>query len=243
MKKAIKIENINIDFSANNNDEDVHFEGSVTITWKTRKVLTEILEGSNNVTCNFLNGDDEIDFSKFEMMDEFKFTADVPLPENTNRGWNGPKFHSGSTAMNRENGWSASEITKLKKLGIIEWINAGENGCGDWDSARIHFHHNCQDKILLFKDVITKSELEDQRDELEEGLVTVYHSTVDAIKRLGIDVEKDDWNSVEDVIVAQLRDAISRSANNRRDKARDERKKKDEIKALKSKVRALEGGA
>ena len=242
MKKAIKIENINIDFEANNNDEDVHFEGSVTITWKTRKVLTDILECSNNITCNFLDNNDEIDFPKFEMMDVFRFTADVPLHEYTNRGWNCPKFLSGFTAMNRENGWSASEITKLKKLGIIDWINAGENGCGDWENARIHFHHNCQNRILLFKDIITKSELEDDKDKLIEDCVANFNDTVNKIKALGIDTEKDDWNSVEDVIVAELRDSISRSANDRREKSRADRKKKAEIRDLKAKVRALEGG-
>ena len=242
IKNGVNVANINIDFVANNNDKDVHFEGSVAITWKTRKVLTDILECSNNITCNFLDDNDEISFGKFEMMDEFKFSADVPLPKNINRGWNGPEFLSGFTAMNRENGWSASEITKLKKLGIIDWINAGENGCGDWDSARIHFHDNCHDRILLFKDVITKSELEDEKDKLEDGLVKVFHSTVDAIKRLGIDVKTDTWNSVEDVIVAELRDSISVSANERRAESRRDRKKKAEIKSLKAKVRALEGG-
>lgn len=247
MKKAIKIENINIDFLANNNDGDVHFEGSVTITWKTRKVLTDILEHSNNITCNFLDDNDEIDFPKFEMMDEFRFSADVPLPKNHSNAWNGPKFLSGLTAMCRHNRWSVTEITKLKKLGIIDWINAGENGCGDWDTGRIVFHENCHDRILLFKDVITESQLHDEKDNLVKDCVANFNDTVSKIKALGIDKSSDmnrvqiQWSSVVELIERQLIDNINQSCKVRKLEEEEDRKKKAEIKSLKSKLRALEG--
>ena len=247
MKKAIKIENINIDFLANNNDGDVHFEGSVTITWKTRKVLTGILKHSNNVTSNFLDDNNEIDFPKFEMMDKFRFSADVPLPENDSNAWNGPKFLSGLTAMCRHNGWSVTEITKLKKLGIIDWINAGENGCGDWDTGRIVFHENCHDRILLFKDVVTESQLHDEKAKLIEDCVANFNDTINKIKALGIHKSKSFdplahlSSDVEDIIISEVRDAISADSDRNRENRRADRKKKAEIKSLKSKLRALEG--
>ena len=233
--KTKTIKNLNAVIT-NGRESEKHWEGNVTISWKTKQVLIDILDNSTNVTSNFLIGD-EIDFAKFEMMDEFRFSAEVDVSRNENGGWRASEFIASETSMNKANGWDGREITKLKKLGIIDWISTGD---GDWGCARIWFVENCQDKILLFKDIDSKSQLDDQKDNLTSELVKAFHNTADAINKLGVVVKKDNWNDVEDVIVAELRDAISKSANDRREKNRFKRATARKVRELKKQIAKLE---
>ena len=232
--KTKTIKNLNAVIT-NGRDSEKQWKGNVTISWKTKQVLIDILDNSTNVTSNFLIGD-EIDFAKFEMMDEFKFSSEVPLLRNDNGGWRSSDFIAGETSMNKANGWDGREITKLKKLGIINWISTGD---GDWDCARIWFVENCQDKILLFKDIDSKSQLEDQKDNLISELVETFNNTVDAINKIGLD-KGNDFQNADDVIARELIDAISKSANDRQENNRFKRVTARKVRELKKQIAKLE---
>lgn len=219
----------------NGRDSEKHWEGNVTISWKTKQVLTDILDNSINVVDNFVIGD-EINFAEFEMMDEFRFSAEVDVSRNENGGWRASEFIASETSMNKANGWDGREITKLKKLGIIDWISTGDSS---WGLARIWFVENCQDKILLFKDIDSKSQLEDQKDNLISELVKAFNNTIDEINKIGLD-KGNDFNDADDVIARELRDAISKSANDRQEKNRFKRATARKVRDLKKQIAKLE---
>ena len=223
--KTIKVENVEI----NTNGEEKVFSGNVKLTWKTKKVLSSILDLADKGLVSF---DMDIKFDKIRGQKELQTFPDgvnAMFCGNDNGGWRSNSHICTESSMNKANGWCGRELRKLKALGIIDWVNCGD---GDWDSAWISFGENPWDAILEFEDIISKNELEDEKDQILQSLNDSFDNAINQISKLGLGQSKNE-------IRIEARESIRDFHNAKRDDELRLEENADKIKALKNQIAEL----
>ena len=219
------------------------FTGSVTINWKTKKVLASVLDRVNDGSFEWVNDFDEINFAGIKEANAFGgvsfegLCADARLTENDG-GWRSSDFIGSETSMNKANGWCGREINKLKKLGIISHIRTGD---GHWSEARIWFHDDAWKAILEFEDVESEQDVQKKQYEIISNVTDTVLKAAKEIASLGLIKKDSKWDSDLSVKArCLLRDSINDAFNKVEEAKRKAHNKAIKVKELKAQIKSLQ---
>lgn len=233
--KKVKVENVEF----HTNDECKEFSGTVTITPKTKDLLARLLDLADR---GMVDDWDRINFTRVQEVHcevlqacrkdacSGKIGFNVDNLRNENGGWRSSNFICTESGVNKRNNFDGRQMGLLKKLGIIEFVNPGN--C-DNSTARIVFQENALKQVMLFEDVKSTKDLEnEENDILDEFKVTVSQFAT----RLASSGSK---MSIDDAFQG-LSGVADEMFENAREDARKMEARQKEIKALKAKIKSLQ---